>query len=303
LAIAPNAHFLDADFLVEYDGRLPSSGNTESINALRNLVCPHTTYFAPYGPSETNALVLPPSSVLGGYDTIYSCIVAAFSMPDDTVSFFSNYDESISFSEHTDEPDSFDAFHTAECPSPPTICPLDDTTPNPLMLLPASVLLGDVLILGSDQLVDLGFSAAINSNPTLTDPTGSTHSLLPLFKRRPSIPLQLIPHANGPFLGLGYPDGSGAPIPFLLDTCATRSIITRDLAHILRAPSPGTRLIFGGSVTIASLGSGLLPLRCFRGPIAEPTPSPAPKRPRPSDSPDITQPTPAPEIPPTRTNA
>ena len=150
LAIAPNAHFLDADFLVEYAGRLPSSGNTESINALRNIVCPHTAYFAPNGPSGINTLVLLPSSILGGYDTIYSCIVAAFSMPDDAVSFFSNYDERISFSEYTDEPDSFDAFHTAECPSPPTICPLDDTTPNPLMLLPASVLLDDALILGSD---------------------------------------------------------------------------------------------------------------------------------------------------------
>jgi len=164
------------------------------------------------------------------------------------------------------------ALHSLRQPSPARSIPTADGAT--LLLLPASTLAGDAFLLSGPQLFSLGWSATLSTktHATLTDPSGNSYNLLPLVDGFPALTLQRIDDASGTYFSLGLPPGSGVATTALFDSCANTSIIPLPYKPTLLDSTAGGPLILGASVTVATLGDGLLPIRCFPHP---PTVNPA----------------------------
>jgi hypothetical protein len=149
--------------------------------------------------------------------------------------------------------------------------PVPSTDGATLLLLPASILTGDAFIISGPQLFSLGWSATLNNvDATLTDPSGNSYDLLPLVNGFPALTFQRIDDASGTYFSLGLPPGSGVATTALFDSCANISIIPLAHKSSLINNVAGGPLVLGASVTITTLGDGLLPIRCFPRPTTAP---------------------------------
>ena len=215
---------------------LPTRAPRRSVNALTIAASP-----------STNALTLESSD----YD------------PLDVDTFLEMYDERLPYTDQLQQgPLRLFAFSSKLPTRKPSRPPC-----GPNILLPTSILDGLSNCLSTSQLVALGFSCSIDDSPRLTEPSKISHSLLPLTDGRPTLHAYIIEDPSGNYIGIGYPPGSGAPVSFLIDTCATTTIIIPSLAHILLNESPGGSLLLGDTITVDTIGYGDLPVRCFTSPL------------------------------------
>jgi len=156
------------------------------------------------------------------------------------------------------------AFRSPRGPTTPSYAPTTQPAQQ-LMLVPAVLLLnGSNTILATGQLSLLGFTGDLMcQHPTLIDPSNNIHPVRHDSDGFPTLDVQLIAHPDGAFLGIGFPPNTGIHTTALLDTCANKSAVTRDIAHILTDTSPGEQIILGGLFSHTTDGSGTLPIRCF----------------------------------------
>jgi hypothetical protein len=149
---------------------------------------------------------------------------------DDFLEYYSESTPTSTLALRSPYQNQFSAFRSPSHYRDPYFVP---TPTQPLMMLPAHTLPGRGNALASHQLTLLGFSADLVSlTPTLTDPSHTTHALS-FVDRRPTLTVHVITLDGATFIGIGFPEHSGLPVPFIFDTAAIISLAGIAVAHLL----------------------------------------------------------------------